>query len=103
MGVSRYNSEGYYDPTAYEALTKISPHKNRSGGKGGEIPAAGVYLLPILRGHRVQYRKSKAVQPVCRRRRHNPHCAASAVPAVLIGRNGTGAGDFYGSGAAGQV
>ena len=23
MGVSRYNSEGYYDPTAYEALTKI--------------------------------------------------------------------------------
>ena len=24
MGVSRYNSEGYYDPTAYEALTKIA-------------------------------------------------------------------------------
>ena len=24
MGVSRYNSEGYYDPTAYEALTKIT-------------------------------------------------------------------------------
>ena len=23
MGVSKYNSEGYYDPTAYEALTKI--------------------------------------------------------------------------------
>ena len=23
MGVSRYNSEGYYDPTAYEALTII--------------------------------------------------------------------------------
>ena len=22
MGVSKYNSEGYYDPTAYEALTK---------------------------------------------------------------------------------
>ena len=24
MGVSRYNSEGYYDPTAYEALTKVT-------------------------------------------------------------------------------
>ena len=24
MGVSKYNSEGYYDPTAYEALTKVT-------------------------------------------------------------------------------
>ena len=24
MGVSKYNSEGYYDPTAYEALAKIT-------------------------------------------------------------------------------
>ena len=24
MGVSKYNSEGYYDPTAYEALTKVA-------------------------------------------------------------------------------
>ena len=23
MGVNKYNSEGYYDPTAYEALTRI--------------------------------------------------------------------------------
>ena len=23
MGVNKFNSEGYYDPTAYEALTKI--------------------------------------------------------------------------------
>lgn len=23
MGISRYNSEGYYDPTTYEALTKV--------------------------------------------------------------------------------
>ena len=29
MGVSRYNSEGYYDPTAYEALTKLPRRKRR--------------------------------------------------------------------------
>ena len=23
MGVNKYNAEGYYDPTAYEALTRI--------------------------------------------------------------------------------
>ena len=23
MGVNKFNSDGYYDPTAYEALTKI--------------------------------------------------------------------------------
>ena len=36
------------------------------------------YMNPVsythlLRGHGGQYRKSKAVQPVCRRRRHDPH------------------------------
>ena len=29
MGVSKYNSEGYYDPTAYEALTKVAQRKRR--------------------------------------------------------------------------
>lgn len=27
MGISKYNAEGYYDPTAYEALTKIENEK----------------------------------------------------------------------------
>ncbi len=27
MGYSRYNSEGYFDPTAYEALTNISKER----------------------------------------------------------------------------
>lgn len=37
----------------------MKPSQNRSGGKGGEIPAAGVYLLPVLRGHGGQYRKAR--------------------------------------------
>ena len=24
MGINKYNSEGYYDPTTYEALSKIA-------------------------------------------------------------------------------
>ena len=102
MGVSRYNSEGYY-ALPFALVIACILVAGCPGGKGGEIPAAGVYLLPVLRGHGGQYRKSKAVQPVCRRRRHNPHCAAPAVSAVFIRGNGAGSGDFYGSGAAGQV
>ena len=34
MGVSRYNSEGYYDPTAYEALTKITFRRKRRRDTG---------------------------------------------------------------------
>ena len=95
MGVSKYNSEGYYDPTAYEALTKIVQEEKAARYR----PL--VYICSPYSGDTEG--KSKAVQPVCRRRRHDPHCAASAVPTVPIGRNGAGAGDFYGSGAAGQV
>ena len=29
MGVNKYNSEGYYDPTAYEALTAIQAEEKR--------------------------------------------------------------------------
>ena len=98
MGVSKYNSEGYYDPTAYEALTKIAQEE-----KAARYRPLVYICSPYSGDTEGNTEKSKAVQPVCRRRRHDPHCAASAVPAVLIGRNGTGAGDFYGSGAAGQV
>ena len=89
MGVSKYNSEGYYDPTAYEALTKITQEEKAARYR----PL--VYICSPYSGD-TEGNTEKA-------RRYDPHCAASAVPTVPIGRNGAGAGDFYGSGAAGQV
>ena len=32
MGVNKFNCEGYYDPTAYEALTKIEQEGQRHSG-----------------------------------------------------------------------
>ena len=98
MGVSRYNSEGYYDPTAYEALTKIAQEEKTARYR----PL--VYICSPYSGDTEgNTEKSKAVQPVRCGFRYDPHCAASAVPAVPIRRNGTGACDFHGSGAAGQM
>lgn len=31
MGINKYNSEGYYDPTVYEALSNIEKRRNRQG------------------------------------------------------------------------
>jgi hypothetical protein len=42
MSTDKYNLEGYYDPTAYEALTSI-------------------YLFPLLRGYRKQHQVCQAI------------------------------------------
>ena len=94
MGVSRYNSEGYYDPTAYEALTKIVQEEKAARYR----PL--VYICSPYSGD-TEGNTEKA-------RRYSRFAADAdtipiAVPTVPIGRNGAGAGDFYGSGAAGQV
>ena len=99
MGVSKYNSEGYYDPTAYEALAKITQEEQAARYR----PLVFI-CLPVLRGYgRAIPKKQGGTGRFAADAGTIPTCAASAVPAVLIGRNGTGAGDFYGSGAAGHV
>lgn len=35
MGISKYNSEGYHDPTTYEALSKIEKEEKRRNGLTG--------------------------------------------------------------------
>ena len=98
MGVSKYNSEGYYDPTAYEALTKITQEEKAaryrplvyicspySGDTEGNTEKARRYS---------RFAADAGTIPIA------PHLLFPTVP---IGRNGAGAGDFYGSGAAGQV
>lgn len=32
MSISKYNSEGYYDPTTYEALKNIEKEERKMGG-----------------------------------------------------------------------
>ena len=92
MGVSKYNSEGYYDPTAYEALTKVTQEEKAARYR----PL--VYICSPYSGD-TEGNTEKA-------RRYSRFAAdAGTIPIAPhpIGRNGTGAGDFYGSGAAGKV
>ena len=44
MGISRYNKEGYQDPTTYEALTKIE--QEEKAAKKAAIPLAPHLLFP---------------------------------------------------------
>ena len=98
MGVSRYNSEGYYDPTAYEALTKVTQEE-----KAARYRPLVYICSPYSGDTECNTEKARRYSRFAADAGTIPNCTASAVPAVLIGRNGTGAGDFYGSGAAGQV
>ena len=79
MGISKYNSEGYSDPTSHAALSGI--RREEKGGEAG-IPAACLYMLPVCRGHGGECAESEAVQQVCGKERRDPVCAAPAVPAV---------------------
>ena len=46
MSVSKFNSEGYYDPTTYEALTNIEKDERKVNAKS----LLGVLSLGIAKG-----------------------------------------------------
>ena len=73
MGISKYNSEGYSDPTSHAALSGI----RREG-----IPAACLYMFSVCRGHGREHGKGEAVLPVCGEERRDTACTAPAVPTV---------------------
>ena len=79
MGISRYNSEGYSDPTSHAALSGIRKEE-RAARRA--IPAACLYMLPVCRGYGREHAEGEAVQPVCGEERRDPVCTASSVPAV---------------------
>ena len=67
MGVNKFNCEGYYDPTAYEALTKIEQEAKalRAFRGFGEEPGKRPYLLPLRRGSRVRtHRTAHLFHPI---------------------------------------
>ena len=78
MGISRYNSEGYSDPTSHAALSGI--RKEERAAKRAYRPL--VYICSPFAGDTEEHGKSEAVQPVCGEERGDPVCAAPAVPAV---------------------
>ena len=45
MGINKYNSEGYYDPTVYEAFSHIEKEEKRQGVCIGRW---SIFALPTL-------------------------------------------------------
>ena len=45
MGINKYNSEGYYDPTVYEALSNIEKEEKAARRVYGRW---SIYALPTL-------------------------------------------------------
>ena len=80
MGISRYNSEGYSDPTSHAALSGIQ--KEEKAAKRAYRPL--VYICSPFAGGQVrEHAEGEAVQQVCggeRRDTARPAPFVSAVP-----------------------
>ena len=55
MGVSKYNSEGYYDPVVYEALTRIEAEEQPVGFGGRHSLLAVTYNEDDVRVEKQYY------------------------------------------------
>ena len=78
MGINKFNCEGYYDPTAYEALTRI---ENEARKLRSFRPV--VYICSPLSGDlEGNQEKAGALLPLRRGRRVYPHCASSVLSPV---------------------
>lgn len=70
-----YNSEGYFSPTEYEALTNIEKAE-RVAAKAAAFPPDCVYMLSLFRRRGTQYRKCQTIQPFCGRQALSFHNTA---------------------------
>lgn len=52
----KYNGEGYYDPTAYEALSKIEVERIRKEKERFERVLGCIYRICELTGYRIENR-----------------------------------------------
>ena len=57
-----YNSEGYFSPTEYEAMTRIEKEEKAARKAANFRP---IHLLAIRREHRAEHRERKKIQPFC--------------------------------------
>ena len=78
MSIDKYNSEGYYDPTAYEALSAIEKEE-----RALRAFRPIIYICSPFSGRRGRKHESRtALQPICRGKGLHPHSAAFAVSTV---------------------
>ena len=78
MGINKFNAEGYYDPTAYEAMTNIIKEE-----KAFFAFRPVVYICsPYARRCGDKRQGGTKIQQIRRGQRLSPHRSASAVSAV---------------------
>lgn len=78
MSINKFNSEGYYDPTAYEAMTAVEKEE-----KALRAFRPIVYICsPYAGGGIGEYRKCPKVQPLRRGQGVHPCSTPLAVSAV---------------------
>ena len=79
MGINKYNSEGYYDPTVYEALSNIEKEEKAAR----RIYRPLVYICSPYAGNVEQnVNMGKGVQPVCCKKHLHSAGSSSALSAV---------------------
>lgn len=74
MSINKFNSEGYYDPTTYEALTNIEKEERALRA----FRPIRLHLLTLCRECDRQRGERSEIQPLRCGRRIYPHCAPSA-------------------------
>ena len=60
---NKYNDEGYYSPTEYEAFTRIEKAE-KAAAKAA--PSYCVHLFALLRRYGEEHRERQEIQPLCR-------------------------------------
>lgn len=48
MGINKFNAEGYYDPTTYEALTQVQKEEVAADKKAAYLPFSAVPRSSLL-------------------------------------------------------
>ena len=79
MSISKYNNEGYPDPTAFGALSSIENETQCTTC----FQTNRVYLLSLCRRHRKERNCCQSLQPLCSGARIYPHCTTPAVSTVF--------------------
>ena len=81
MGISKYNSEGYYDPVVYEALTRIEAEERAARAAAAYRPL--VYICSPYAGDVEKNTfRARAFSPVRGGKALHPDRPAPALPAV---------------------
>lgn len=90
MSVNLYNSEGYLDPTAYEALSRIEQEAKRTAYK----PL--VFICSPFAGDMVRNaERARAYCPFCGIKELYPDCAAPSVSSIHGGGRPGPAGAWH--------